>query len=1591
MKGRSTYCANVNNRLLGDLHDLSLLVVLHDVRGSLGDGNLGSVNGHLDGTGASGGLDGGIQEQGGLSVEQLQVLALGGADGAHQETPGLLLGAISGQEVEAVIQGELDGLLGHGLQGGSLHDAGAAGKGASGEDGADARLDGASDGRGEAGLLLLLLMVVGPVTTLGLGGGSAAGPSHDPAEGVGQGDVGPNDLLIGPAHGDGNGLVGGLQGETDVDDLGVAIELSGSVGLGHVLPPVGLEEGHDGLGVVEDILGHAHELDLKLDLVGGGSLGPHLLGKLGQLGVLSLGLALTELLGLGGSPAELLLLIADLGDGGELDLGLLAGGSKAEGALDGELGVGVADLLQLPDGDGGDGGSAAEANLLAALLGLGLDIPLLLDSLGAGGGAQAVGPGAGAGALQGQAVHQGEAGSGVQAQFLEHLLNLLGALGVDARGNLGHGLGLDGVGQAGGGLLLLINLDGVVLGGLTVDLGGGSELEEHLNVVNSLVAGVEPELKLVHADGRLVDLREGRAGPEEPDEVQGVVLVESQLVNETALGGEWRLSGNDGIEVETNVFPDIPGDLGGGSSRVDELHSLGDGEGSEVPELLGDAERPHVEVEDVNGLIGSQGLDVHLKLLLLGLELNVNFSGDVEDGVLIDTNEDGLVGEGADGSSPAGVLGGKDGLDLHVDGRNGGSGLNIGGTLEGNDDGHMGLNDKWHSHVGGDQVFGGTKVQHPLEVDGGLATNLALQKRGVLHVGSHLLTDELLGDSVKVVKEGIVFEKLHEEGGTEATSSTGLDVELFHGLAPLSAELLLQVLLNGLLAFGRMADDLREGPDNGVHARGSDIHSHGRVLVPVQEVDQLGINVLGKGGAGAADPRGQTDKANTELIEVIGGEHGAGGGESTLNLLDQRVDEGAPLLQVTDLGVHNGHVVLPAEGEEGSVDNLEDLHVGLVPGDRSNLLEDNGGRVQLEEDIEGGNTDFGGLAQVSKDGQSKGSNSLRVHLANNAKAGDSQEAAEGTLLLVLLGTGLNEGKDNRDDILVAKDSQGNEGDVHPLDVSSRAVLLELTLQIRDPLLDHDLAVLVAELSVDKGGVASLAVLSNAGLLDQGAEAHEGVAVDEVALVDPAGLDQLKDLGEQLLGGGDDVGRKEHEDGGGLGVGELSGLNEWLEDLHGTAGAAHDHAVKHDVLEGGQLLGAAVEIALELVIHLLNLVLGENGESAGNGQDLHGDLLLGNVLGLLQIHDHQLGHVLLDLGDELGGSVVGAVAPLGSGQGVLGKAPEGSGLLEVQAAEDALLEAVLNRLAVGHLPGGVDIPQVVEGLGLGGLGEGSASLLLAEELKDLLGAGEDLLSLEAQEVEVELALVDDGFDLQVLGSGGSAGDVAGDGAAGPLSVAVTGGAAEEPGLVVHEGGPLAAGVDVLGLGELVGGSLVALEGAVVVPGGGILGQVGGELVELVDDGAGAIDGLLVDHPGHGGHVVVATLALAKQKTKRCCQAKQGIRFLSLSCTHHGVGLELSLVLSNLGDEETDQGLLEVDGPGGLLLGDDNVLGLSAAVHLEESGLAEDGGALGGDGGDGGKGKHAPVGLGVHGTLGGRGGPEMFIASISNLRVCQMSSS
>ena len=1405
----------------------------------------------LEGAGLGNDLDDG------LAKDNLEFLAVTGLHVPGHDREALGLGAVSGQQVVAVIKVGGEGLVVKSLQSLGLQLA-----------------DGEERVSGE------LLGDELDVVDSGLEG------ENLPDNG-GQTDLPELELFLGPL--DGHVKAGGPLVEDKADHDGGRPDAVFHVDTGtfFVDPSEGPQEslhGVDGHGFnVFNRPGNVVVPDGEFNFIQSGRLFADLfasrrqLGKDGLFGLLPF---LQELATLGflGNLGEFLLFVGNLGVTSDINVPLPGARLEdLEGVVEPEVDEAVADFGFFPDGQDGGFELASQDNALLGLFGLQIDVPLGLDPpfgrflLLATDQGHEVFPGTGSGgAFQsgGQLESQSADGFEGLVQRFDSLDNLflsfgVGPLFLDGFGFNGEGHELpQGLEDGGGGGDLLGFFNGFLFGdhldlhvldrfGL-FSLGSISNLQLELDFLGGRLGRVELEGVFVPPDGGTALVIKSQVGEDKPEHVQGVVVVQRQLVEQGLEVVEAGFGADLGGHVKAEVFAEGLADL---------LELV---PGFDHPLLRGQAGGS----QRLNGLLGSEGVDVvvdhiedlaelfeHLDLedseLSRHVQFDLDFKRQLDDKGLIKGGGEVFLVEGVNHSDFADELDGVEDLGLKH-----GRGLpeaqvNLGHAFDGGDGGHAVVDDDGDTHVGGDQVLGLELFASSPEGNLPFLFNHFLDRLGILEDPDEFFLHLLGGHFGKVGEEGSGLHEVDKDSTAHLAGVTGLDVQLFDDLAPFRVQRAFDLPLHAFnLFFNRLAglegfDEFMKLVVKVFSALHPQTKSEGLEVVLAQEVPQFGVEFKGDEGGFRGNPVGHAFESSSEPFELLGGVEREGGGEDLPGLLDQGVSQTGLLAEGHDLAdTLLGGPVFLRQSPQGGVDNLQDFLILFVPGPGSNLLEDIHSGVELEEDVESSDPHFSGLSGVGKDGVEDGFDGLGLDHAGGGQAPQSQKAGHPGDLGHVLNAAFDNGDQLADDLFMGQHAKGDNDLVLPVHVLGGFQFLQ---KVGDPLFLEDTAVGVAHFSHNPDRVLDITVLAQAGLFQEGGDGHHDNVPGEAAVLDPLGLGQFNELFKDLLGG-EHQGVGQHvEEGDDVDLGQLSAFDLFLEEVDGFGGTSHDNGIKEQVL-------VLAKLGLDLLVDLLDFSLGEHGKSTGNGENLHGDLLFDGVVlnGPLQFFDQGLDKGLdllhdLGLGDPLVSHHGDGGDGLGQLFGVLGNIPG-----------DAVHLLHLFFLALDGFVGleRVFVHHVLQGGHVGGLGLGALRADFTEP-QDLESASDNPLGVDARQVLVEFALVDDGLDHEV--TTGSTSNVAGFGGPSPHILAVGSLAHVVAGVDEAEGGAPLAVVDVLGLDDFVVLVFLALL-ALGNQFGSVTDHVLGQFVDLVGDFAKAIDLLFLGLPE-------VTLLTELQKKKR----------------------------------------------------------------------------------------------------------------------------
>ena len=1389
-----------------------------------------------------------------LAKDDLDLTLAFRAQFTEQDSERLLLGTISGDKVVTPVKINGQSLVVKGLQSLTF-------------DLADGVKDGSSDLLGDE---------------LGIRKASLQG--QDMVQAVGQTDLPEFDLFLGPVDDQVEG--GGHAVELDLGGVGALSDRLAFNGLlfGEVQPqerPKAELQVGGGLGFVVFDMGNVVVPDGEVNLINGTSLFAHLLARLRELGQYTLlsRLALLDQLlaldGLLGDLGELLLLFG--GPGGAFDIDGPDLGSRPvhlQGVHVPEVDHAGADGMGVPDGQERGLEVSLGDDLLGRLLVLQDNVPLGLDlhgfgSLSSSNGSD-VAPGGGTRRDQSGRHLQGDSLNALnfRAQSLgrndldlfKSLNNLFLSLGMSALDMNGFGFNLDGD-QGLQSLLEQILLQGSFLQffGLRnnldllvvnlfrlLALDSITDLQVDGQLLGLALAGVVHDgvhlLPQAQGDhGRLVV--QGDRGPVEGDHVNGVVLVQSEPLNQGLPISITSFSPVHGLELHAQDITELVGVLLKLVGGPDHLDFLAEGDGHDALDLLDGGEGPDVPMDHLDGARQVlDHLDGHPKLLFRNAQLQLEGSGNVVDRGLVDSGDSILLGEGNDGSDHSVELGSVEVLGLHLD-----LGLDPAGdklhlAFHGDKVGHVNVNDDGETHVGGDQALVAGHIGGVVESELLLTGKIGLQFFGVGEDLVDLGLQGLGGHFLHVGKEGSGFQPL----GVDSTSHlvgrlTGFNVQLLDDPGELGADGLLELLGDlRVLLFNGLAFHL--GSQKLDHLLVQVLHTFGPEAKSEQLGPELGhdivefhVHVLGDERLLGSSPGLDAEVSGTDLVQVLGSINGARGREDSLDLLDQGVDNADLVDDFIDIRVSfsgdHGHGHRP----ESHVDSLQDLLVLFNPGPSGDLVQDGHGRVQSHQSVEGSNPHLGDFSGVGEDGVEDGFDNLGLNfLADGSQSPQSQHPGHVGHHLSL-DTSFNQRDHLGNNLLARHHAQGDNDLVLLLPGLS---LFHLPQQVGQELLGDDGRFGSAELSQDPGGVTTLTVLDQASLVEQSGHAHAGNIFGHLARLDLLGLDQSKEFLKDLFGGHHQGVGQPQENSDLLDLVDLTVDHLFFQELDGLGGGRHKDSIEEQSLEAGALFLNG-ENRQKLTVDFLHFSLGQDAQALGNGNNPHGDSLLSHILfGSLaqkfnQLLDEPL-NLSLDLGDGkvLAGQTMSEAPGHGLGQ-LLGFTENLNGDMSGFLFRLFSL-VVLVRVLVLHM---------LQSGQAGGLGSGAGGSDL-DQPQDLKVARDKPFGVETEKVLVEFALLNDGLDHQ--GSAGTASDVAGLGGPGPLVTAVGSGAVEAAFGVVAEGGTPFAVVDVLGLDDFK----ETLLGALFDLGdqfGPVTDHVHGQLVDLVSHLADAVNRLFLGPP------------------------------------------------------------------------------------------------------------------------------------------------
>lgn len=586
--------------------------------------------------------------------------------------------------------------------------------------------------------------------------------------------------------------------------------------------------------------------------------------------------------------------------------------------------------------------------------------------------------------------------------------------------------------------------------------------------------------------------------PSKPNKVQGVVVVHLELLDSSTEVNEGRLSGQNSLEVQSQSLSELNLSLLGLLARFDESNILAQSHGSKVIHLLVDSVRPDMEVDEVNRLVDIDSMELDVELVLGDIQVDRDVSGDIDEEVLINTGGNKLIGEGADGSNKSSHLGGIQSLHVQPDRGQATTRAGVNGDVAAGREGdrHVDLNNNGETHVRGNAPFRRSHVHHSLEVQGlRLSLDDFHDPLGVLQQRHDLFLQHLSRGGLETVEHGRVFKEVKVNSTLSHSRLARFDLQLLDNLVPFLVQLLLDLLVSFALSLllQLWVDEFHDLLNKVVSTTQPQSSLNRSELIAVQVVDNASIHVRGDEGILRISPRMVSSVANSQTGQVLAGVERSRSGESSSSLLDQGVNQPSFVLSGT-IDLISRLDLLLSQGKESSVDNLQNFRVLLPPGASGNSVEDRHVRVHADDGVEGSNSDFSGLSRVAVDRVQQGANKLGVLASNIAKSIDSKEAGQSGILTRIRGAQLLDvGNKNGDDTLVVKEAKGDNDGISALIVLR---LLQLLLQVGNPLVHDNLAVRAAEVSENVSRVAGLAVLGKASLLDELRVAQDGVVVDE---------------------------------------------------------------------------------------------------------------------------------------------------------------------------------------------------------------------------------------------------------------------------------------------------------------------------------------------------------------------------------------------------------------------------------------------------------------------------------------------------------------
>merc|ERR1712117_246170 len=776
--------------------------------------------------------------------------------------------------------------------------------------------------------------------------------------------------------------------------------------------------------------------------------------------------------------------------------------------------------------------------------------------------------------------------------------------------------------------LLLTGLHCVVDNRLTTLLGGNTKVKGKLNLLGRRRLRGNKDLALMVADRRKASMSETQgASPAEVVHVEGVVVQVAELLKHVARSKVRGLSLVHQFHVETSIVPKLIILCLPLATTLHNLEALGIEDRSEVKHLLDSRVGTDLVVDELNLAnipVPLRELKRHGQLSLAHISFDRNIKGNNKNSLLINASVDHLTNEGDQGSNTASHALVNKSLKgcLSTTFRH----IYTATATEGYNSGPPHLSIDREAKVGWNHLFIRREIHDTLPVEGVLARESLLQKPRIFKDILQVLntTDR------EASKDGGVLKQPHEEEGFWSSVLAHLNPQLLNGLSPLMTEFALNLLARGL---SKARQGLIECGDNITLVK-ADFNEGIPKLLCHKELCL--VMVVGRqDGILRRDPVDSALIANLEHGEELAGKDSSSGGKPATSLLDQRVDDPCPPDENCHIRGKVLHADLVGEGVKSSVDGTKDLSVLLIPAEGSNLLDNSHVRLQGHDDIEGSNPDVSGFICVAVDGRNNWEYLVRMD-PTNTDQGVHTEVPCGMVVMLTahdraLKVALQDIKNNRDNLLMGKDTKGNNDGI--LVLHRHFTLVQLAPQVRNPPLGDDGAVLVTKSAKNLAGIVLLSQGGDTGLLQEAAEAENGHVPDIALRHIPNGLtpDKLKEVLKKLGGGHDNGPGQGKEDGGHLAASQLTSLNKRLEEPNRLWLTTHDNGVNKDVL-GNVLLLTAVR-SNHIVIYPTEHGPVKHCEGIGEGENLPRHLRFREDGGVEKILLNNVLNKTLGLGDK----------------------------------------------------------------------------------------------------------------------------------------------------------------------------------------------------------------------------------------------------------------------------------------------------------------------------------------------------------------------